>query len=131
MLLTTLVLLPCFVNADVDNIDSSQLLELKAQGAVVIDVRRSDEWHKTGVIEDTHTVTFFDKYGGFDADKWLREIAAFATPDKPVVLICHAGVRSLWIADWMDQHTEFNQIYKHPPGISGWMYEGRPLVGYQ
>jgi rhodanese-related sulfurtransferase len=130
-ILTALVLASGSVIAEVTNIDSDELIALLGEDAVVIDVRRDDEWHTTGIIENSHTVTFFDQYGGFDAEKWLEEISAIAPVDTPIVLICHAGVRSKWVAGWLDNNTEYSQIYNHPPGIGGWMQQGRPLVSYK
>jgi rhodanese-related sulfurtransferase len=130
-ILTALVLASNSAIAEVTSIDSDELLELLGQDAVVIDVRRDDEWHTTGVIENSHTVTFFDQYGGFDAEKWLEEISAIAPMDTPIVLICHVGVRSKWVAEWLDNTTEYSRVYNHPPGIAGWMQQGRPLIDYE
>ena len=33
---------------------------------VMIDVRRVDEWQRTGVIKNAYLMTFFDEYGQHD-----------------------------------------------------------------
>ena len=40
---------------------------------VMIDVRRADEWQRTGVIKNAHLMTFFDEYGNHDVDNWMKE----------------------------------------------------------
>jgi len=58
--------------AELIHITDEKLLALIDAGTPVIDVRRADEWKKTGVIEDSHLLTFFDKRGRYDAPAWRK-----------------------------------------------------------
>ena len=46
-------------------LNSDELLDAQAQGAVIIDIRRVEEWQKTGIIDGAKTITAFKKNGHF------------------------------------------------------------------
>ena len=68
------------LHADVIQIDSAELQRLRAEGVSVIDVRRPEEWSKTGVIEGSHLLTFFDAEGRYDPGP----VAAGARRDRGI-----------------------------------------------
>ena len=41
--------------------NSNELMDAQSKGAVIIDIRREDEWIKTGIIEGARTITAFSK----------------------------------------------------------------------
>ena len=41
------------------------------QGVEVIDVRTTSEWKKTGVVEGSHLIMFYDEKGKYDLNSWL------------------------------------------------------------
>ena len=116
------------LHADVIHVDSAGLERLRADGVPVIDVRRSDEWGKTGVIEGSHLLTFFDKKGRYDLDRWLPALAAIAESDQPVALICRSGKRSGKVARMLDEQLGYRHVYTAGDGILGWIEEGRDTV---
>ena len=63
------------LHAEVIDVDGAGLERLRADGVPVIDVRRADEWRETGVIEDSHLLTFYDKQGRYDLERWLPALA--------------------------------------------------------
>lgn len=115
-------------NADVINVEIEELQSLIQQDIQVIDLRRLDEWQRTGVIDGSHRLTFFDKFGAYNGKQWIEQAGLFTDPQKPVVLICHSGVRSKWVAQWMDKNTDYQTIYNVPDGIVGWIEKGLPVV---
>lgn len=116
--------------ADVDEVDNSALEALIAKGVPVVDVRRIDEWQATGVIDGAHTLTFFDKQGRYDAQKWLESLEKIAPKGTPVVLICAAGVRSKSIADLLDKKLGYSDIHNHTKGMQDWIKSNKPVVKY-
>jgi len=118
-------------HAEVNDIDVAQLKALLNQDAVVVDVRRMDEWTNTGVIDGSIPLTFFDQYGGFNTSMWMEQISAMVGEDDTVILICAAGVRSKWVADWMDTNTGYSSIYNVTEGMLGWIGQGNPVVEHQ
>ena len=116
--------------SDVTQVSNNELQAMVAEGATVIDVRRLDEWQRTGVIEGSHTVTFFDRHGRYDVQAWLDEIGKITTPDKPVVLICARGVRTSKIATLLDKRLGFTQVHNVTSGIDDWIEQGLPVAKY-
>ena len=41
---------------------SEELLSSQANGTLIVDIRRQDEWIKTGIIEGANTITAFKKW---------------------------------------------------------------------
>lgn len=62
--------------------------QMKAENALIVDIRRPDEWKETGVIEGARLVTFKD------AEGFLKAIGKDLTPGRPLVLVCRSGNRS-------------------------------------
>ena len=119
------------LHADVIQVDSAGLERLRAEGVAVIDVRRPEEWRETGVIEGSHLLTFFDKKGRYDLDRWLPALAAIAESDKPVAFICRSGKRSGKVARLLDEQFGYRHVYTARDGILGWVEEGRSTVDRQ
>lgn len=119
-------LVPRTAIADMVDIDNSQLRELMEQGVPLIDLRRADEWKKTGVIEGSHLMTFFDKAGNYDAAKWQQALASTIDTSKPVILICHSGVRTSIVGKWLAK--QMDTVYNVEDGIVRWMKEGNSTV---
>ena len=116
--------------ADITEVDNKALEALIAKGVPVVDVRRIDEWQSTGVIEGVHTLTFFDKQGRYDADKWLQALDKIAPKGTPVVLICEAGVRSKNIANLLDKRLGYSGVHNHTKGMHDWIKARKPVVKY-
>ncbi len=68
------------------NIDNRALKDLIAKGVKVVDVRRPDEWKRTGVIKGSEPITAFDRTGRFIQDFPTR-FQAYAKAGEPVILI--------------------------------------------
>ncbi len=119
------------LHAEVIDVDSAGLERLRAEGVAVIDVRRPEEWRKTGVIEGSHLLTFFDKKGRYNLDEWLPAFAAITESDQPVALICRSGNRSGKVARMLDEQFGYRQVYIVRGGILGWLDEGRSTMDRQ
>ena len=127
LLLLILTAAPAVSVAEVINIDNQQLNTLLEQGAVLVDVRRKDEWVATGVVEGSHKITFFDESGAYDARKWLNQLNQMNDSNKPLVLICQTGVRSKVIANWLSNGVGTDKVYNVTDGISRWIALGQPV----
>lgn len=119
-----------FVWADVTEIDNKALQELMAAGVPVVDLRRIDEWQETGVIDGAHLLTFFDKQGRYDAEKWIAALGKITSQDEPVILICASGVRSKTIAKLMNKHLGYSSVHNHTLGMFDWIDKGKPVVAF-
>jgi len=94
------------VRAEVINIDNVTLQSMLDQGIPIIDVRRDDEWHDTGVINSSHLLTFFDAQGNYDEENWIKNLDSIVSSDEPFILICRSGNRTRMISQWLRWHRE-------------------------
>ena len=118
--------MPRLAAADMIDIDNQKLKQLMGQGVPVIDVRRAEEWSNTGVIEGSHLITFFDKAGSYDAEKWKTTLSSRIDTKEPVILICHSGVRTSIIGKWLSEQVE--TVYNVDEGIVSWLKDGNGTV---
>lgn len=128
--LAALLALPASVVADVVEIGNATLEQLVSENVAIIDVRRVDEWQKTGLIEGSHGITFFDEKGNYDVNSWLDKVADIVQSDQPIVLICAHGVRSSKIAQFLDKRLGFTDVHNVTDGISAWLADKRPVVDW-
>lgn len=109
-----------------NNVDNEQLKTLIAQGVPVYDIRRADEWQKTGVVEGSHKLTFIDA-NGEGSDKFLERFTAEVSKDKPVVLICRTGNRTDTLGRYLVEKLGYTQVYNVRKGIARWISEDNPV----
>lgn len=109
------------------NIGADRLKELKAKGAVIVDLRRSDEWIKTGIIEGSRRLTAFDGGGRFVRD-FPDKLAELATKDQDLVLVCQFGNRSSEIANFLTGKLGYTKVYSLTDGLDKWIKGGNPTV---
>lgn len=116
------------VQAEVENIDNTELKALLAAGIPVIDIRRPEEWRQTGVVKGSHLLTFFDKKGNYDLRTWMDEFSKIAGPDDQFVLICRTGNRTGTISKFLDQKLKYRKVSHVNKGITHWIKKGNPTV---
>jgi rhodanese-related sulfurtransferase len=54
------------------------------------------------------------------ASEWMGEVAARLDPDRPVVVLCHAGVRSWQFACWLLACEGHSDVWNLEGGIDAW-----------
>ncbi|MEP4198918.1 MAG: rhodanese-like domain-containing protein [Aliishimia sp.] len=97
----------------------------------LIDIRRPDEWARTGVGEGAHPIDMRRD----DFTQALLVLTKGAT-DAPVALICARGVRSRKMTERLTA-AGFSQIIDVPEGMlgsgagPGWLRAGLPVVAVQ
>jgi rhodanese-related sulfurtransferase len=93
----------------------------------LVDIRRPDEWARTGIPEGAITLDMRDP--AF-VTKLLAQISGL---DAPVALICARGVRSRHLADRLNE-AGFTNIIDVPEGMlgsgagPGWLAAGLPVT---
>ena len=128
-LIIILLLLPLHVfAAEITHINNSELKQLIEQNVPVIDVRTISEWKKTGVIEGSHLMMFYDEKGKYNLEAWLDNVSNVAPKNKPVILICHSGSRSKQLAKYLTKVVGYNQVYNVKKGIAYWKRQSYPTV---
>jgi rhodanese-related sulfurtransferase len=110
-----------------NNVDNAQLQTLIAQGVPIYDVRRAEEWRRTGIVEGSHTLTWVDQ-SLHPNPEFLPRFTTEVDKNAPVILICRSGNRTDKLArDLMEKHG-YTQVYNVRDGITGWIAAGNPVV---
>lgn len=113
--------------AGYSDVDNTALKALVDDGVKIVDVRRPNEWRRTGVIPGSALLTAFDASGRFNPD-FPTAFEALVDRDEGVILICHSGNRSTVLAQALSEQAGYTRIYNVSGGISGWMQGGNPTV---
>lgn len=87
--------------------------ELAAEKAVVVDIRRPDEWAATGVIKGAKLITFTN------ADQFLAALGPVPA-GSPLVIICRSGARSGAAAAALKGRVDA-PIISYQGGMTGWI----------
>ena len=124
-----LLLLPpgAYAGTPYTNIDNQQLKALQTQGIPVYDIRRTDEWAQTGVVEGSRRLTFVDDKGRVMPD-FVAKFTQAVSKNDPVILICRTGNRTDVLSRALAEQLGYTKIYNVKDGITRWISEGQPVV---
>ena len=122
------VLVASFAFSDVIEIGNIELKSLLQKKIPLIDIRRKDEWKSTGIVENSILMTFFDKNGKANTNKWLKELNKIANKNDPVILICRTGRRTGIISKFLSEKVGYRLIYDVTDGITDWIKKGNTVV---
>lgn len=128
LILIFLALWGSLARADVVHIDNSELERLMAQRVPVVDIRTEPEWRETGIVPGSRLLTFFDERGRADPAQWLNQIKPAAPVDKPIIVICRSGNRTLAVAKFLSEQAGYKTVYNVKYGIRGWIKESKPVI---
>ncbi len=95
--------------------------EMKADHALIVDVRTAPEWQASGVIEGATLATFIDP------ERFLARIKADLAPGQDLILVCHSGRRSSAAAEKLAGLIP-NHIISVQGGMSRLIAEGYRTV---
>ena len=119
-----------FMNTLVD-IQPKIVEKMIDDNVVMIDVRREDEWKRTGFIRNSHLITFFDDFGDYDIDAWMKEFEKLVTSkEQTFVLICAHANRTRNIGNFLIEQGYKNTAHLYG-GIALWMQELRETIPYK
>jgi rhodanese-related sulfurtransferase len=60
--------------------------------------------------------------------EWLAELDQRLERDRPIAVLCHAGVRSWQFACWLVEQQGYGQVWNLQGGIDAWSVEVDPGV---
>jgi len=109
------------------NIDNQQLKAMQSQGVPVYDIRRTEEWKQTGVVEGSHRLTFVDDKGRVMPD-FVNKFTQAVGKNEPVILLCRTGSRSDVLSRALVEQMGYTKVYNVKNGITRWISEGLPVV---
>jgi rhodanese-related sulfurtransferase len=115
--------------AEVYPTNNQELQQLLEQGVPIIDIRRAEEWRQTGVVENSHLLTFFDQRGQYDLNKWLAELDKIVNKDESFILICRTGNRTGILSRALSDQLGYRRVYNVTEGITSWKRQNLPVIG--
>jgi rhodanese-related sulfurtransferase len=62
------------------------------------------------------------------SQEWLGGIDTLLDAQRPVAVLCHAGVRSWHFGCWLLQERGFREVWNLVGGIDAWSVEVDPAV---
>jgi rhodanese-related sulfurtransferase len=74
--------------------DQPLTADLYRSGIKIIDIRTESEWKQTGIVNGSHTITFFDEKGKYNANSFLTELNKIVSKDEHFAIICRSGNRT-------------------------------------
>lgn len=114
--------------AEVKEANNQEITILMQSGVPIIDIRRSDEWTNTGIIEQSHLITFFDKKGSYSVEEWLPKLRKIAKEEDPVIIICRSGRRSGIVSKFLDEQANYKSVYNASGGILSWISSKNKII---
>ena len=113
------------------NVNSQQLIQAQKNNALIIDIRRSEEWIETGIIDGAKTITAFTKEGNLHPQ--FREIffPLVKGLDESILLYCRTGNRSAMIGNALVDQLGFTNVMHLSGGIVEWKDQGFKTVVYK
>ncbi|MFK5984355.1 MAG: rhodanese-like domain-containing protein [Pseudomonadota bacterium] len=122
------ILLSSTVFAAVGQITDQQLKQMMQDGVSLIDIRRAEEWKQTGVVKGSHLLTFFDKKGNYNIDKWLSDFSKIVKKGEPFILICRTGNRTGMVSKFLDYKLGYKNVNHLSRGIKSWIKASNKVV---
>lgn len=86
-----------------------------ADDAVILDVRRQDEWD-AGHAPTAHHIPF---------EELQSRLAELPPTDSPIPVVCRGGGRSSRATKWLDDHGY--EAVNVAGGMKAWHAEGKPM----
>ncbi len=106
------------------------MIAAQKNGALIIDIRRSEEWVETGILEGAKTITAFTEMGGLNPDFQAKFFELIPSPDTEVILYCRTGNRTNMLGQALVQQVGLTNVKHLEPGIVGWTQSGQSTVPY-
>ena len=99
-------------------------------GAIIIDIRREDEWREIGVIDGAIKITAFGKNGNIDPEFQKKFLNITPSQNTPIMLYCHIGGRTTSLGNALINQLGYKNVSHLTGGIAGWLADGNKIVTY-
>jgi rhodanese-related sulfurtransferase len=63
-----------------------------------------------------------------ESERWMEQLAGLIDRDRPVVVLCHAGIRSWQFGCWLMEAQGYEQVWNLQGGIDAWSVSVDPSV---
>ena len=119
------------VNAEVIDIDNSELKNLIEKDVKIIDVRTQNEWKSIGIIKGSFLVSLLNKNKKFIFEDWFAMFENNFGKNKSIIFICASGVRSNYISHLVQRKKPDLKIYNLEKGINHWIRSGNKIYRFK
>ena len=111
-------------------VNADELLNAQKNGAIIIDIRREEEWKATGVIEGSKLITAFQKDGSIHPEFQNKFFSVAVTKETPIVLYCRTGNRTKALGNALISQLGFTDVRHLSYGIKGWKKINHKTIKY-
>jgi len=109
-------------------LSTSQLEALLRKNIVIIDIRREDEWKKTGIIPNSYRLTFYNKKNEYNMKRWLYIFARLVkSKNNTFVLVSSNSKRAKKVAQILIEEKNYKNAHYLDKGINKWIREDKKL----
>ena len=110
--------------------NSEMFKQAQMNGAIIIDIRREDEWKKTGIIDGAITITAFGESGNIHPEFQKKFLNIVPSEKTPIMLYCHVGGRTNILGNALIDQLGYSNVSHLTNGIVGWLADGNKVVTY-
>ena len=112
------------------NASPKQFSNAQKDGAIIIDIRRNEEWIETGIIEGAVTITAFTRKSQLHKDFQAQFMPLFIDKDAPIFIYCRTGNRTSMLGNALIDQAGFTNVTHLDEGIVGWKKNGFAISPY-
>lgn len=108
---------------------TKQTQDAIARNIPIIDIRRLEEWIQYGTIKTSHKMTFFDRRGNVDINKWMSEFKAIVKDkNQEFILVCAHANRTKAVLSFLTNQG-YTNAHDLQGGINyGWIDKGLKTI---
>ena len=63
-----------------------------------------------------------------ESERWAATISTTLASDQPIVVLCHAGIRSLQMGHWLMEQHGYRDVWNLQGGIDAWAVQVDPKM---
>ena len=104
--------------------------QAQMDGAIIIDIRREDEWKETGIIDGAITITAFLESGNIHPEFQKKFFGIIPSEKTPIMLYCHVGGRTASLGNALINQLGYSNVSHLTDGIVGWLADGNKIITY-
>jgi rhodanese-related sulfurtransferase len=110
---------------------NQDMQEAQKNGTLIIDIRRPEEWAKTGIIEGAELITAFTKSGQLHSEFQQKFMSVITDRDTLIMLYCRTGNRTTNLGKALVDQLGFANVSHLSKGITGWQKAQKPVQSYK